>query len=67
VDQDELELRLPRRLGAGPAKYGLVAQHPHALEVLRQAVEETVAVARTSGIDLPDAKLVEVAFRLGKR
>jgi 2-dehydropantoate 2-reductase len=50
----------------GRAKYGLIAQHPHAREVLRRAVEETAAVARAAGIDLPGAKLVEAAFRLGE-
>jgi 2-dehydropantoate 2-reductase len=34
--------------------------------VLRRAVEETAAVARASGIPLPEAKLVEAAFRLGE-
>src|SRR5262249_15425051 len=47
-------------------RYGRIAQHPHAREVLRLAVEETAAVARASGIDLPEAKLVEAAFRLGE-
>jgi 2-dehydropantoate 2-reductase len=48
------------------AKYGRVAQHPQVREVLRRAVEETAAVARASGIPLPEAKLVEAAFRLGE-
>jgi 2-dehydropantoate 2-reductase len=50
----------------GRAKYGRVAQHPHAREVLRLAVEETAAVARAAGVHLPEAKLVEAAFRLGE-
>jgi 2-dehydropantoate 2-reductase len=50
----------------GRAKYGRVAQHAHAREVLRLAVEETAAVARASGIHLAEAELVEAAFRLGE-
>jgi 2-dehydropantoate 2-reductase len=50
----------------GRAKYGRVAQHPHAREVLRLAVEEAAAVARAAGIHLPEAELVEAAFRLGE-
>jgi 2-dehydropantoate 2-reductase len=50
----------------GRAEYGRVAQNPHAREVLQLAVEETVAVARAAGIWLPQAKLVEAAFRLGE-
>jgi 2-dehydropantoate 2-reductase len=34
--------------------------------VLQLAVEETAAVARAAGIWLPQAKLVEAAFRLGE-
>jgi 2-dehydropantoate 2-reductase len=47
------------------AKYGRVAQHPHAREVLRLAVQETVAVARATGIQISEAELVEAAFQLG--
>ncbi len=50
----------------GRAKYGRVTHHPHAREVLRLAVEETVAVARAAGIALSEAVLVEAAFRLGE-
>jgi 2-dehydropantoate 2-reductase len=50
----------------GRAKYGRITHHPQAREVLRLAVEETVAVARASGIPLPEAMLVEAAFRLGE-
>jgi 2-dehydropantoate 2-reductase len=48
------------------AKYGWITRHPYAREVLRLAVEETVAVARASSIDLPQAQLVEAAYRLGE-
>jgi 2-dehydropantoate 2-reductase len=50
----------------GRARYGRVAQHPWAREVLRLAVEETVAVAGASGIHLSQRELVEAAFRLGE-
>jgi 2-dehydropantoate 2-reductase len=48
------------------AKYGKVARHPQVREVLRQAVSETVAVARACGAALAEAELVEAAFRLGE-
>jgi 2-dehydropantoate 2-reductase len=47
------------------AKYGSIAQHADVREVLRLAVEETVAVACASGISLAEAELVEAAFQLG--
>src|SRR5262249_21740565 len=50
----------------GRAKYGRIAQDPRAREVLRRAVEETAAVARASGVRLPEADLVDAAFRLGE-
>jgi 2-dehydropantoate 2-reductase len=50
----------------GRAKYGRVVRHPPVREVLRLAVEETVAVARACGVPLSGAKLVEAAFRLGE-
>jgi 2-dehydropantoate 2-reductase len=49
----------------GRAKYGRVAKHPQARELLRRAVEETAAVARAAGVPLEEEKLVEAAFRLG--
>lgn len=50
----------------GRAKYGLIAQHPQARDVLRRAVEETVAVAHACGVALSEAELVEAAFKLGE-
>jgi 2-dehydropantoate 2-reductase len=47
------------------AKYGRITHHRHAREVLRLAVEETVAVARASGVLLPQEQLIEAAYRLG--
>jgi 2-dehydropantoate 2-reductase len=48
------------------AKYGRIAREPRAREVLRLAVEETVAVGRACGVRFPDVDLVEGAFRLGE-
>jgi 2-dehydropantoate 2-reductase len=50
----------------GRAKYGPMVRDPRAQEVLRLAVEETVTVGRACGVQLPDASLVEAAFRLGE-
>lgn len=50
----------------GRVKYGRIAQDPGAKAVLRQAVEETAAVARACGIDLVESELVEAAFKLGE-
>jgi 2-dehydropantoate 2-reductase len=50
----------------GRARYGRIVQDPRAREVQRLAVEETAAVARASGVRLPDIDLVEAAFRLGE-
>jgi 2-dehydropantoate 2-reductase len=50
----------------GRAKYGRVVHDPQAREVLRLAVEETVAVARASGIHLVAAELIEATLRLGE-
>jgi 2-dehydropantoate 2-reductase len=50
----------------GRAKYGRIVRDPGAREVLRRAVEETVAVARAAGVRLPDDDLVAAAYRLGE-
>ena len=50
----------------GRAKYGPIVHHPHSREVLRVAVEETVAVARASGVRMGEADLVAAAYRLGE-
>jgi 2-dehydropantoate 2-reductase len=50
----------------GRAKYGLLVQDPRARELLRLAVEETVAVARAGGVRLGDVDLVDAAYRLGE-
>ena len=48
------------------AKYGRIAQHPRAREVLRLAIEESVAVAHAAGIILSQEELIDAAFRLGE-
>jgi 2-dehydropantoate 2-reductase len=50
----------------GRAKYGLIAQDLRSRDVLRLAVQETTAVARALGVRLPDADLVDAAYRLGE-
>jgi 2-dehydropantoate 2-reductase len=50
----------------GRAKYGLLVQDPRSRELLRLAVEETVAVARAGGVRLGDVDLVAAAYRLGE-
>jgi 2-dehydropantoate 2-reductase len=50
----------------GRVKYGRIAADPEARAVLRSAVEETVAVARASGVRFPDVDLVAAAYRLGE-
>jgi 2-dehydropantoate 2-reductase len=50
----------------GRSRYGPLSQHPLARHVLRQAVEETVAVARGLGIQLQESDLIEAALRLGE-
>jgi 2-dehydropantoate 2-reductase len=49
----------------GQAKYGLIVQDPLAREVLRQIVEETVAVASASGLRFPSIDLLASVFELG--
>src|SRR5205823_5211741 len=50
----------------GRARYGRIAQDAGAREVMRLAVEETVAVGRACGVRFPDGDLVEAAYRLGE-
>jgi 2-dehydropantoate 2-reductase len=50
----------------GRSKYGRMSQDRHTREILRLAVEETVAVARACGVDLSKSELVEAAYRLGQ-
>ena len=50
----------------GRAKYGQIVQDARARAVLRQAVEETAAVAQACGVRLGDVDLVDAAYRLGE-
>jgi 2-dehydropantoate 2-reductase len=50
----------------GRARYGRIVRDPSAREVMRQAVEETIAVARAAGVRLPDGDLVGVALGLAE-
>ncbi len=48
----------------GRARYGRIIRNPYARDLMRQAVEETVAVARAAGVRLPDVDPVEAAWKL---
>jgi 2-dehydropantoate 2-reductase len=48
------------------ARYGRVVRNPWTREVLRQAIEETVAVAEATGVRLPAGSLVEAGLQLGE-
>jgi len=47
------------------ARYGAIASNTWTREIIRRAVEETVAVAHAAGVRLPDGNLTEAALRLG--
>lgn len=44
--------------------YGHAARNPHARQVMIKVIEETVAVARTPGVRLPELDLVEMGMKL---
>jgi 2-dehydropantoate 2-reductase len=48
------------------ARYGRMASHAGTRAVMRQVVEEIVAVARAGGVRLPDIDLVEVTWKLAE-
>ncbi len=48
------------------ARYGRVVRNPWTREVLRGAIEETVAVAEATGVRFPAGGLVEAGFQLGE-
>jgi 2-dehydropantoate 2-reductase len=50
----------------GRAKYGTMARDSRTQDVLRLAVEETVAVAAAAGVRMPTTDLVNAAYRLGE-
>jgi 2-dehydropantoate 2-reductase len=43
--------------------YGAAAREPHTREVMARLIEETVAVARASGVRLPDTDFVETGLK----
>jgi 2-dehydropantoate 2-reductase len=48
----------------GRSRYGRLASNPWTRAVMRQVVEEVLAVARAAGVRLPDTDLVEAAWKL---
>ncbi|MGH9355816.1 MAG: ketopantoate reductase family protein [Terriglobia bacterium] len=46
------------------ARYGRIVRDPWARDVVRQVIEESVAVARAAAIQLPDADMVEAGMKL---
>jgi len=46
------------------ARYGRIAADPSLRDVMRQVVEETLAVARAAGVRMPNTDLVGVAWKL---
>jgi 2-dehydropantoate 2-reductase len=50
----------------GRARYSLMVADPRIREVMRQVVEEVLAVARAAGVRMPDTDLVAAAWRLAE-
>jgi 2-dehydropantoate 2-reductase len=50
----------------GQSRYGRLVADPRTREVMRQVVQEGVAVARAAGIQLAEAELLEATYRLGE-
>lgn len=48
------------------ARYGRIASNPWMREVMRQVVEETVAVARAAGVEMPNADLLDAVWKLAE-
>jgi 2-dehydropantoate 2-reductase len=48
----------------GRSRYGRLVNNPWTREVMRQVVEEVVAVAQAAGVRLPDIDMVEAAWQL---
>jgi 2-dehydropantoate 2-reductase len=48
------------------ARYGRIARHPSMRDVMRQVVEETIAVARAAGVRMADVNYVEAAWKLAE-
>jgi 2-dehydropantoate 2-reductase len=50
----------------GRARYGRMVGHPEVREIMRNLVEEAVAVARAQGVPLPEADYVQAAWQLSE-
>ena len=50
----------------GRARYHRLAQNPWTREVMIQAVQEAVAVARAAGVRLPDVDMIEVVLKIAE-
>jgi 2-dehydropantoate 2-reductase len=48
----------------GRSRYGRIVKNPHTRDLMRQVVEEVVAVARAASVKLADVNLVEEAWKL---
>ena len=46
--------------------YGHAARNPHTREMMTRVIEETVTVARASGVRLPDTNFVEMGLKLAE-
>jgi 2-dehydropantoate 2-reductase len=47
-------------------RYGLIVADPRMRDLMRQVVEEVLAVARAAGVRMPDTGLVEAAWKLAE-
>lgn len=48
------------------SRYGRMVRSPWTRELMRQVVEETLAVARAAGVQMPEVNLVEAAWKLAE-
>jgi 2-dehydropantoate 2-reductase len=48
------------------ARYGRIVSNQYARDVMRQVVEEVVAVARAAGVHMADVNLIEAVWRLAE-
>jgi 2-dehydropantoate 2-reductase len=50
----------------GRARYGAMMRNPRIRRLMRQAIQETVAVAHADGVELSEEEMVEAAWKLGE-
>jgi 2-dehydropantoate 2-reductase len=48
------------------ARYGCIANNPWMRDIMRQIVDETVAVARAAGVEMPDVNLLDAVWKLAE-